>query len=675
MQNTFDHPADRTTLYRHMGAHIVDDGVRFAVWAPNATEVSVISDGNGWTHSRDWLNSSDSGVWSGTIKGAIPGTRYKYAVKNTHGQILEKADPYAFYAELRPGTASIVWSLRDFQWNDQDWITKRDETNWLEAPVSVYEMHPGSWKCPHDGRRYHNYRELAQQLTEYILETGYTHVQLMPITEHPFDGSWGYQTTGYFAPTSRFGKPHDFQYFVDYLHQHGIGVILDWVPGHFPTDGHGLAVFDGTHLYEHADPRRGYHPDWNTLIFNYGRREVTEFLLSSARFWCDVYHIDGLRVDAVASMLYLDYSREAGQWIPNQHGGRENIEAINFLRDFNSVMHAEFPGIMTIAEESTAWPGVSRPVYAGGLGFTMKWDMGWMNDTLRFMHRDPIHRAWHLNDMTFRGVYAFSENFMLPLSHDEVVHGKQSLLSQMPGDQWQQFANLRLLYGYQFAVSGKKLQFMGGEFGQWNEWNHDSELDWMLRTFETHEGIRRLVCDLNRLYREQPALYTGDVFADGFRWIVGDDSTNCVLAFVRQTLDESQQIIAVANLTPSPRGEYRIGVPKAGFYKELLNTDAEWYGGSGMGNIGGVHTRNIGSHGYQQSIQITLPPLSMGMFLWTPAGSKTAPAVATTAATPPAATPPAATPATPPATKATAKPTTPTSAPPSAPKSAGPAKD
>ena len=611
MRNTFDEPVDGSTLYRHLGAHLVDGGVRFAVWAPNAKEVSVMSDGNGWTPERDWLSSSDTGVWSGFVKGVIPGTRYKYAIRTQDGQLLEKSDPVAFAAEMRPGTASVVWGLRDLQWHDQEWLDQRSRTNWLEAPVSAYEVHPGSWKRPGGQRQFFNYRELAHLLKEYVLETGYTHVQLMPVTEHPFDGSWGYQTTGYFAPTSRFGTPHDFQYFVDYLHQHGIGVLLDWVPGHFPTDAHALAQFDGTHLYEHADPRLGFHPDWNTLIFNYGRREVSEFLLSSARFWCDVYHIDGLRVDAVASMLYLDYSRNSGEWVPNHHGGRENLEAIDFLRDFNTVMHAEFPGAVTIAEESTAWPGVSRPVYTGGLGFTMKWDMGWMNDTLRFMQRDPIHRLWHLNDLTFRAIYAFTENFMLPLSHDEVVHGKGSLLAQMPGDAWQQFANLRLLFGMQFATPGKKLQFMGDEIGQWDEWNHDGEIDWVLRTFETHEGIRRLICDLNRLYRDQPALYSSDVHSSGFQWIVGDDRTNCVVGFVRQTVDGSQKVVVVANLTPTPRSNYRIGVPADGFYAELLNTDAKWYGGSDVGNAGGVWTSEITSHGHPQCVEIELPPLSV----------------------------------------------------------------
>jgi 1,4-alpha-glucan branching enzyme len=608
--NTFDQPVDANSLYRYWGAHLVPGGVRFAVWAPNAREVSVISDGNGWTPGRDWLSSSDNGVWHGVIKGVIPGTRYKYAIRTQSGQLLEKSDPVGFYSEMRPHTASIVWSLRDFQWHDADWLKKRSETNWLSAPVSIYEVHAGSWKRPRDGRTYFNYREIAHALSDYVTEAGYTHIQLMPITEHPFDGSWGYQTTGYFAPTSRFGSPHDFQYFVDHMHQRGIGVLVDWVPGHFPTDSHGLAHMDGTALYEHADPRLGYHPDWNTLIFNYGRREVSEFLISSARFWSDVYHVDGIRVDAVASMLYLDYSRDSGQWIPNQYGGRENLEAIDFLRRFNTMMHADFPGILTIAEESTAWPGVSRPCYTGGLGFTMKWDMGWMNDTLRFMRRDPIYRGFHLNDLTFRSIYAFSENFVLPLSHDEVVHGKQSLLSQMSGDTWQKFANLRLLLAGQYTTPGKKLQFMGSEIGQWTEWNHDAEVDWVLRTFETHEGIRRMICDLNRLYRSERALHDADFFAEGFQWIVGDDQTNVVAAFQRMTLDGSETIIVVSNLTPSPRENYRIGVPKAGYYKEIFNSDAAWYGGAGIGNQGGVYSKAEPAHGCTASISISVPPLA-----------------------------------------------------------------
>ena len=608
--NSFDQPADASSLYRYCGAHLVPGGVRFAVWAPNAREVSVISDGNGWTSGRDWLSSSDTGVWSGTIRGVIPGTRYKYAVRTQSGHLLEKADPVAFYSEKRPHTASIVWSLRDFQWHDAAWLKRRAETDWLRAPVSIYEVHLGSWKRPRDGRTFFNYRELAHSLADYVVEMGYSHIQLMPITEHPFDGSWGYQATGYFAPTSRFGSPHDFQYFVDHMHQRGVGVLIDWVPGHFPTDVHGLAMFDGTCLYEHADPRLGFHPDWNTLIFNYGRREVTEFLISSARFWCDVYHIDGIRVDAVASMLYLDYSRDSGQWIPNQYGGRENLEAIDFLRGFNTLMHAEFPGVMTIAEESTAWPGVSRPCYTGGLGFTMKWDMGWMNDTLRFMRRDSIFRGYHLNDLTFRSIYAFSENFVLPLSHDEVVHGKHSLLSQMSGDTWQKFANLRLLLAGQYMAPGKKLQFMSTEIGQWTEWNHDAEVDWALRTFETHEGIRRMMCDLNRLYSSEPALHDGDVVPQGFEWIVGDDQTNVVIAFLRQTQDASEIIIVVSNLTPAPREQYRLGVPRPGFYKEIFNSDAAWYGGAGIGNQGGVYSKAEPAHGRPQSISITVPPLA-----------------------------------------------------------------
>ncbi|MFO0974742.1 MAG: 1,4-alpha-glucan branching protein GlgB, partial [Planctomycetaceae bacterium] len=523
-------------------------------------------------------------------------------------------DPVAFYSEKRPQTASVVWSLRDFVWHDAEWIEKRSRTDWLRAPVSIYEIHLGSWKRPKDGRMYFNYRELAHALADYVAEAGYTHIQLLPITEHPFDGSWGYQTTGYFAPTSRFGSPHDFQYFVDHMHQRGIGVLVDWVPGHFPTDAHGLANFDGTCLYEHADPRLGYHPDWNTLIFNYGRREVSEFLISSARFWCDVYHVDGIRVDAVASMLYLDYSRDSGQWIPNQYGGRENLEAIEFLRRMNIMLHGEFPGVVTIAEESTAWPGVSRPCYTGGLGFTMKWDMGWMNDTLRFMRREPIYRNYHLNDLTFRSIYAFSENFVLPLSHDEVVHGKKSLLSQMSGDTWQKFANLRLLLALQYTGPGKKLQFMGTEVGQWTEWNHDAEVDWPLRTFETHEGVRRMVCDLNRVYSSEKALHDGDCDGKGFQWIVGDDQTNCVMGWVRRSIDQTEFVVVVSNLTPAPREQYRLGVPSPGFYKEIFNSDSAWYGGAGIGNQGGVYSKLEPSHGFASSIAITVPPLATVVF-------------------------------------------------------------
>ena len=611
---TFDQPVDGTTLYRYWGAHLVTGGVRFAVWAPNAREVSVISDSNGWTPGRDWLHSSDTGVWHGTLQNLTPGTRYKYAVRTHSGHLLEKADPVGFYFERRPQTASVVWSLRDFAWRDGDWLQRRATTDWMRTPLSIYEVHLGSWRRPKDGRQFFNYRELAHALADYVTELGHTHVQLLPITEHPFDGSWGYQTTGYFAPTSRFGAPQDFQYFVDHLHRRGIGVLLDWVPGHFPTDGHALSCFDGTCLYEHADPRRGFHPDWNTLIFNYGRREVSEFLISSARFWCDVYHIDGIRVDAVASMLYLDYSRDSGQWVPNQHGGRENLEAIEFLRRMNTVLHAEFPGVLTIAEESTSWPGVSHPVHAGGLGFTMKWDMGWMNDTLHFLRREPIHRGWHLQDAAFRTVYAFAENFVLPLSHDEVVHGKRSLASQMPGDQWQQLAGLRLLLAAQYATPGKKLQFMGAELGQWTEWNHDGELDWSLRVFSGHEGVRRLLQDLNRLYRGLPALHRADHDSCGFQWIVGDDSANCVVAWIRASEDGGERVVIVINYTPAVRSSYRVGVPQAGYYREELNSDSEIYGGSGVGNQGGLYSTPEPSHGREHSLCITVPPLAVVFF-------------------------------------------------------------
>ena len=477
--------------------------------------------------------------------------------------------------------------------------------------MAVYEVHLGSWRRPKDGRAFFSYRELAHSLVEYVKEMGYTHIQLMPLTEHPFDGSWGYQTTGYFAPTSRFGDPQDFAYFVDHCHQANIGVLIDWVPAHFPTDAHGLGRFDGTALYEHADPKQGFHPDWDTYVFNYGRNEVREFLMSSARFWHDVYHVDGLRVDAVASMLYLDYSRKEGEWIPNRFGGRENLEAIQFLKDLNTVLHAEFPGILTIAEESTAWGGVSRPVYTGGLGFSMKWDMGWMNDTLRYMRHDPVHRGYHLNDLSFRMIYAFTENFMLPLSHDEVVHGKRALISQMPGDIWQQFANLRMLYGYQYTMPGKKLLFMGGEFAQWHEWNHDEELDWSLLDHKYHAGLRQFIGDLNRVYKDYPSLFEMDFEGDGFEWIQCDDSQNCVLAFMRFNRERTDSVVVVANFTPVPRTDYRIGVCYPGFYTEIVNSDSQVYGGSNVGNKGGVQSEKIESHGRENSIQLQLPPLSL----------------------------------------------------------------
>lgn len=601
-------------MYNRMGAHldVVNNvpGTRFSVWAPNAQEVCVLTDRNYWSHGSDPLQRESDGIWTGFVPHLTHGDVYKFGILDCWGSRIQKADPFAFYAELRPKSASVVYDLSHFAWQDQEWLRRREAGNVYEQPISVYEVHLGSWRRPRDGRQFFNYRELAHSLVEYVRDTGFTHIELMPVTEHPFDGSWGYQTIGNFAPTSRFGTPHDFMYFVDYCHRHNIGVIVDWVPAHFPNDGHGLAVFDGTCLYEHSDPRQGSHPDWGTLVYNYGRNEVRNFLLSSARFWMDRYHIDGLRVDAVASMLYLDYSRKPGEWIPNCYGGRENLEAVQFLKDMNQSLHGEFPGIMTIAEESTAWPGVSRPVYDGGLGFSFKWDMGWMNDTLRFMGREPIYRSHHLNDLSFRMVYAFTENFMLPLSHDEVVHGKRSLLSQQPGDQWQRFANLRLLYAYQFTSPGKKLLFMGCELAQWHEWTHEGELDWALLDFHTHRGIRQLVGDLNRVYCSQGALHEREVDGSGFEWIQCDDWSNTVFAFVRYGIDRNDACVVVLNFTPVPRDDYRIGVPGPGWYAEILNTDAEIYGGSNIGNSGGVHSEAVSSHGRENSITLRLPPLA-----------------------------------------------------------------
>jgi 1,4-alpha-glucan branching enzyme len=602
-------------MYSLLGAHpdTVDGvpGSRCAVWAPNAREVSVVFDGNGWEHGRHPLGSSNAGIWSGFVPGLCHGTAYKYSLREPTGQVEQKADPVAFHAELRPKSASVVYELSGYDWHDQDWLRRRERTNWLEQPVSIYEVQLGSWRRPRDGRAFFNYRELAHMLVDYARQMGYTHLQLLPITEYPFDGSWGYQAIGYFAPTSRFGTPHDFMYFVDHCHRNGIGVLLDWVPAHFPADAHGLERFDGTCLYEHEDPRQGSHPDWGTLVFNYGRTEVRNFLLSSARFWLDVYHVDGLRVDAVASMLYLDYSRKPGEWVPNPYGGRENLEAVQFLQDLNTIVHGEFPGVVTIAEESTAWGGVSRPVYTGGLGFTMKWDMGWMNDTLRYLRRDPIHRQFHQNELSFRMVYAFTENFVLPLSHDEVVHGKRSLLSQMPGDYWQRFANLRLLYAYQYTTPGKKLLFMGGELGQWTEWNHDQEIDWALCGHAAHDGVRRLVGDLNRLYRDTPALHELDVQSEGFRWISCDDAVNSAYSWIRHAKNQRDSVIVVMNCTPVPREGYRVGIPTAGYFVELFNSDASIYGGSNLGNLGGIYSEPVPQHGLPHSLKITLPPLAV----------------------------------------------------------------
>ena len=597
-----------------LGAQLVArDGVAgtsFRVWAPNATEVSVLTDDNGWQHGRDRLNSSDTGVWEGFIPGASHGTTYKFSIRTRDGQLIDKSDPFACYTELPPKTAAIVYDLDQYKWGDESWLINRASSNWLEQPVSIYEVHLASWKRPWDERSYHNYRELAVELVSYVKDLGYTHIELMPVSEFPFDGSWGYQVTNYMAPTSRFGTPDDFRYFIEKCHDSGIGVIVDWVPAHFPSDAHGLARFDGTALYEHEDPRRGYHPDWQTCIFNYGRSEVRDFLTSSAKFWIENYHIDGLRVDAVSSMLYLDYSREDGEWIPNEHGGRENLEAISFLKDLNTQLHGEYPGILIIAEESTAWGGVSRPVFDGGLGFTMKWDMGWMHDSLSYISRDPIYRKHHQGELSFRSIYAFSENFVLPLSHDEVVHGKGSLLEKMPGDDWQKFANLRLLYGYQYTTPGKKLLFMGSEFGQRSEWNHDEQLDWELLKEPLHDSLRRYVGDLNRVYRDYPALYELDCSADGFSWIDADDADHSIYKFCRFARN-GETIVVVLNFSPEPQYDYCVGVPHPGKFVELLNSDAEIYGGSNIGNPGDIKVTDETQHGRPYRIRINVPPLGM----------------------------------------------------------------
>jgi 1,4-alpha-glucan branching enzyme len=607
-------------LYEKLGSHPVVvnglEGAYFAVWAPNATEVFVKGDFNGWQDYGHRLSlKGNSGIWEGFIPGMTKGSLYKYRIVNHNsGYGVDKADPFANSQEVPPRTGSLVWDT-EYTWHDQEWMAKRDRTQALDAPMSIYEVHLGSWmRVPEEGNRFLTYRELASKLADYVNRLGFTHVELMPITEHPFYGSWGYQTTGYFAPSSRYGTPQDFMYLVDYLHQQGIGVILDWVPSHFPTDQHGLGYFDGTHLYEHADPRQGFHPDWQSSIFNYGRNEVRSFLISSAFFWLDKCHIDGLRVDAVASMLYLDYSRKEGEWIPNHHGGRENFEAIDFLRRFNEAVYKHFPDVQTIAEESTAWPMVARPLYLGGLGFGLKWDMGWMHDTLRYMSQDPIHRRYHHNLLTFRMLYAFNENFVLPLSHDEVVHGKGSLIGKMPGDYWQKFANLRLLFGYMYAQAAKKLLFMGGEFGQWSEWNHDLSLDWHLLDNPMHAGLQNWVADLNRIYRSEPALHELDFDWQGFDWIDCNDSDQSVISLVRKGKSQEEVVLVVCNFTPVPRYNYRIGVPTGGFWRELLNSDAGDYGGSGLGNLGGVHTDEISHHGQPYSVNLNLPPLAIAFF-------------------------------------------------------------
>ena len=596
------------SAYEVLGAHRhATEGVTtFRVWAPNASRVQLIGDMNGWTPGEDDdLAPDPSGVWRGDLTASV-GHRYKYRIHTPGGGILEKADPFGFSSEEPPRTASVVADLT-YEWADGDWMGSRGSRIAVDAPVSIYEVHLGSWRYEPGG-----YRALADQLVDYVTEAGFTHVELLPVTEHPFYGSWGYQTTGYFAPTARYGSPTDFMALVDTLHQAGIGVVLDWVPSHFPDDPHGLANFDGTRLFEHADPRLGHHPDWDSCIFNYGRNEVRSFLLSSANFWCDRYHVDAIRVDAVASMLYLDYSREEGEWIPNEHGGNENLEAVRFLRELNTTLYANHPDIATIAEESTAWPGVSTSVDAGGLGFGYKWDMGWMHDTLEYVRRDPAHRSHHHGELTFRSSYANSENYVLPLSHDEVVHGKGSLLSAMPGDDWQQFANLRLLYGYQWATPGKKLLFMGDEFAQPGEWTHESELDWPLLAEAPHRHILDLVGALNRLYRDHPALYLGDHRGDGFRWVIGDDQGNSIYAFLREAAD-APPVLVVANFTPVPRLDYRIGVPVAGKWRALLETDESRFGGSGMTN-GALKTVATRAHGFRQSLKVTAGPLGISFF-------------------------------------------------------------
>jgi 1,4-alpha-glucan branching enzyme len=603
-------------LHEKLGAHLIEaggeSGVHFAVWAPNARQVTVMGDFNDWNKTTAPLRPRGaSGIWEGFAPGVPQGTLYKYHVVSRHqGHRADKADPFALYGEAPPRQASVVWRL-DHEWHDGEWMGERTRRNALDAPISIYEVHLGSWRrVPEERGRSLSYRELTPLLVDYVQSMGFTHVEFMPVMEHPFYGSWGYQTTGYFAPTSRYGSPQDFMHLIDTLHGHGIGVILDWVPSHFPTDEHGLGFFDGTHLYEHSDPRQGVHPDWNSFIFNYGRNEVRSFLLSSALFWLQVYHADGLRVDAVASMLYLDYSRRGGEWIPNQHGGRENLEAISFLRRFNEEAYSRCPGIQTMAEESTAWPMVSRPTYVGGLGFGTKWDMGWMHDTLSYLSQDSVYRKYHHNLLTFRMLYAFTEHFILPLSHDEVVHGKRSLLEKMPGDEWQKFANLRLLFGYMYTQPAKKLLFMGGEFGQVGEWNHDQSLEWHLLEEPLHQGLQHWVRDLNAIYRVEPALHELDCDPSGFRWIDPNDADQSVATYLRWGKSDGQALLVACNFTPIPRHNYRIGVPWEGFWQEILNSDARLYGGSGQGNLGGVETSPVACHGYPQSVNATLPPLA-----------------------------------------------------------------
>ena len=608
-------------LYDKLGAHAIrsgqQEGVYFAVWAPNADRVSVIGDFNGWNPQSHLLGPrwDSSGIWEGFVPGVKNGDLYKYhLLSKNSGYEVDKGDPFSFCWEISPKTASRVWDL-EYAWDDGEWMKNRRRFNGLKSPMSIYEVHLGSWrKDPGEGHRFLTYREMAAVLTRYVKEMGFTHVEFLPVMEHPFYGSWGYQTLGYFAPTSRYGTPQDFMFLIDSLHQNGIGVILDWVPSHFPNDEHGLAFFDGTHLYEHEDTRLGFHPDWKSLIYNFGRSEVRNFLISSALFWLDRYHADCLRVDAIASMLYLDYSRQAGEWIPNIHGGRENLEAVDFIKPLNKIVYEIFPDAQTIAEESTAWPMVSRPVHLGGLGFGLKWNMGWMHDTLEYFSKDPVYRKYQHDHLTFSLWYAFFENFLLPLSHDEVVHMKGSLLGKMPGDEWQKFANLRLLLGYQYTHPGKKLLFMGGEFGQWREWDHDQSLDWHLLEFPPHQGLQRWVRDLNIFYRNHPPLYEKDFTPDGFEWIDFKDADNSIISYLRKGTNPDDEILMVCNFTPVPRQGYRVGVPRQGFWQEVLNSDAKEYSGSGWGNFGGMYADPVPFHGKSHSLGVSLPPLSIVIF-------------------------------------------------------------
>ncbi len=607
--------------YEKLGAHLIThegiQGTYFAVWAPNAERVSVIGDFNGWNRESHGLNVrwDSSGIWEGFVPGVKQGSLYKFfIVSRFNNYQVEKKDPIAFYNEEAPSTASIVWDL-DYEWSDTEWMQIRKAKNGFEAPISVYEVHLGSWRRKaEEGNRSLNYRELAVELVNYVKEMGYTHVEFMPIMEHPFYGSWGYQTVGYFSPTSRYGTPQDLMYLIDCLHQNDIGVFLDWVPSHFPSDECGLVYFDGTHLYEHGDPQKGIHPDWDCCVFNNGRSEVKEFLISSALFWFDKYHVDGLRVDAVASMLYLDYSRKEGGWAPNIYGGRENLESINLIRELNTTVYGNYPDVQMIAEESTAWGNVSRPVSIGGLGFGMKWNMGWMHDSLLYFEKDAIYRKYHQNELTFSMLYAYTENFLLSLSHDEVVYGKKSLISKMPNDDWQKFANLRLLYGYMYAHPGKKLIFMGAEFAQWSEWHHETSLEWHLLQYDRHQGIQKLVKDINALYRKEPALHLKDFVPEGFEWVDASDWEKSLLSFLRKGEKEEDTVLVVCNFTPTPWQGYRIGVPAQGYWQEILNSDAPFYGGSGMGNLGGVQSEEIESHGRAHSIAITIPPLAVVFF-------------------------------------------------------------